>query len=289
MLLVLVVLKSDVSSHSASLLAAANATNSYCISKLGVNYIDRPCGCLEIADDKGNRADHHHLKGKGKVHDIQNRLGSIEVDLVRSIKAKQVDDHKDDDLDSLDLINRIKKLEKDFVRLLKVKKAKKAKKAKEAKKAREANKAKEAREVELKAREAKKAKEADLKAKKAKKAMLAELKAKKAKEAMLAEVVQISSDEDDDEDPTAPASIRSRASTAFTSIRSKALIAYTSIISKAPIASTSNAQGASTTPKGYKKIAMTGCVLALFALNAPTAPPSFLPTRKRKSTLISVF
>ncbi|GKC33133.1 hypothetical protein Tco_1040427 [Tanacetum coccineum] len=43
-------------------------------------------------------------------------------------------------------------------------------------------------------------------------------------------------------------------------------------------------QAASTAPKGYRKIAMTGCVLALFAPNAPNAPPPFPPTRKRKST-----
>ncbi|GKA65747.1 hypothetical protein Tco_0765454 [Tanacetum coccineum] len=66
---------------------------------------------------------------KGTVHDIQNRLGSLEVDLLRAIKAKQVDDHDDDhdddDLDSLDLANIIKKLEEDFDRLLKAKEAKK--------------------------------------------------------------------------------------------------------------------------------------------------------------------
>nr|GEY50353.1 hypothetical protein [Tanacetum cinerariifolium] len=100
-----------------------------------------------------------------------------------------------------------------------------------------------------------------LKAKMAKESMLAELKAKKAKEeneAMLAEVVHISNDEDDDEDH----------------------IASTSIRSKAPIASTSNAQAASTAPKGYEKLSMTGYVLDVFAPNAP--PP--LATRKRKST-----
>ncbi|GJX40865.1 hypothetical protein Tco_0255855 [Tanacetum coccineum] len=72
--------------------------------------------------------------GKGKVHDIQNRVGSVEVDLARAIKAKQVDDHDDDDLDTLDLENKIKKLEDDFA-----KKAKEAKlKAKKAKNAKEA-------------------------------------------------------------------------------------------------------------------------------------------------------
>nr|GEY05611.1 hypothetical protein [Tanacetum cinerariifolium] len=127
-----------------------------------------------------------------------------------------------------------------------------------------AKEAKKAKETKLKENKAKKAKEAELKAKKAKEAkesMLEELKATKAKEeneAMLAEVVHISSDEDDDEDHTASTSIRS----------------------KAPIASTSNAQAASTAPRGYEKLSMTGYVLALFAPNAP--PP--LATRKRKST-----
>ncbi|GKD63080.1 hypothetical protein Tco_1305188, partial [Tanacetum coccineum] len=222
-------------------------------------------------------------KGKGKLVE-DNRKGkggrasSFEDD---KGKGKLVEDNGKGKVDDHDLENRIKKLEKDFGRLLKAKKAnesKKAKKAKEAKKAREAEltkQAKKAREAKLKAKEAN---EDELKAKKdkeAKEAMLAELKAKKAKkaknakEAMLAEVVQISSDEDDDEDPTAPTSTRSRAPTASTSTRSRA-----------PIASTSNAQAASTAPRGYRKIAMTGCVIALFAPNAP--PPS--ATRKRKST-----
>ncbi|GJX66428.1 hypothetical protein Tco_0300771 [Tanacetum coccineum] len=275
---------------------------------------DKGKGKLVEDNGKGNEAEHHHLKvnkddkgkiklvednGKGKVHDIQNRVGYLEPLLARAIKTKHVDDHDDDDLDSLDLENRIKKLEEDFGRLLKAKEAKKEKEAKkareaelakqakkareaelkanetkkekEAKKAREAElnakEAKKAREAELKAKEAKKAKDAELKAKKAKEAkeeMLAELKAKKAKraknakEAMLVEVVQISSDEDDDEAPTAPTSTRSRAS----------------------IASTSNAQAASNAQRGYRKIAMKECVIALFAPNAP--PPS--ATRKRKST-----
>ncbi|GKD90533.1 RNA-directed DNA polymerase, eukaryota, partial [Tanacetum coccineum] len=53
---------------------------------------------------KGKEAKHDHLKvnkddkGKGKVHDIQTRVKKLKVDLVRAIKAKQVDDH-DDDLD----------------------------------------------------------------------------------------------------------------------------------------------------------------------------------------------
>ncbi|GKB99251.1 hypothetical protein Tco_0985388, partial [Tanacetum coccineum] len=186
-------------------------------------------------------------KVKGKVHDIQNRLGKLDVDLARAIKARQVDD-----LNTLDFENRIKKLQEDFGWLLKAKKVREAKETKKKKKVKLAKEAKKAKKKELKPKEAKKANEAELKAKEAKEAMLAELKAKKAKEAkeaMLAEVVQISSDEDDDEDPTA-----------FTSTRSRA-----------PIASTSIPQAASTAPR---------YVLALFAPNAP--PPS--ATRKRKST-----
>ncbi|GKD86489.1 hypothetical protein Tco_1357643 [Tanacetum coccineum] len=121
---------------------------------------------------KGKEAEHDHLKvnkgdkGKGKVHDIQNRLEKLKMDLAKAIKAKQaehdkgkgkqlddvdLDDHDDDldahddNLDALDLENRIKKLEKDFGRLLKKKKAKNAKLANEAKKA---------NETELKANEA---------------------------------------------------------------------------------------------------------------------------------------
>ncbi|GKD89411.1 hypothetical protein Tco_1364918 [Tanacetum coccineum] len=144
-------------------------------------------GNYNTRDDKGKgkEAEHDHLKvnkddkgkGKGKVHDIQNKLGNLEVDLAKAIKAKQVDDH---DLDTLDLENRIKKLEEDFGG------------KKEDLKANEA-------------KEAKKEKEAELKAKKAKAVELKAKKAKNAKEAMLAEVVQISSDED----PTASTSTRS--------------------------------------------------------------------------------
>ncbi|GJS77906.1 hypothetical protein Tco_0727787 [Tanacetum coccineum] len=97
-----------------------------------------------VDKEKGKEAKHDHLKvnkgdkGKGKVHDIQNILEKLEVDLARALKAKQaehdmgkgkhlddvdLDDHDDDldaydidldDLDSLDLENRIKKLEEDF-------------------------------------------------------------------------------------------------------------------------------------------------------------------------------
>ncbi|GJV09082.1 hypothetical protein Tco_1346738 [Tanacetum coccineum] len=118
-------------------------------------------GKKKLVEDyrKGKEAEHHHLKvnkddkGKGKlvegngkrnVHDVQNRVGSVKVNLATVIKAKQIDDHDDDDLDTLDLEIRIKNLEEDFGRLLRAKKAKESKKAKEAKKSREAElKAKE--------------------------------------------------------------------------------------------------------------------------------------------------
>nr|GEY93603.1 hypothetical protein [Tanacetum cinerariifolium] len=127
---------------------------------------DKGKGKLVEDNRKGKEAEHHHLKvnkddkgkrklvednGKGKVHNIQNRVGSVEVDLARAIKVKQVDDH---DLDTLDLENRIKNLEQDFEE-------------------------KKAKEEELKAKKGKEAMLAELKAK----------KAKNAKEAMLAEVV----------------------------------------------------------------------------------------------------
>ncbi|GKB01111.1 hypothetical protein Tco_0829155 [Tanacetum coccineum] len=214
-------------------------------------------------------------KGKGKVHDIQNRLEKLEVDLARAIKAKQAEHDKgkgkqlddddldahDDDLDALDLENRIKKLEEDFGRLLKKKKANEAKEAKNAKLAKETK------------------------------------KAKKAKEAMLAEVVQVSSNEDDssdeglfrDEDVVlfndvkylltdAEISMLNERPTTF-----RAPTASTSIRSITPTASTSNAQAASTlAPRGYRKIVATGCVLGLRAPNDPNAPPPSA-TRKRKS------
>ncbi|GKD32810.1 hypothetical protein Tco_1248319 [Tanacetum coccineum] len=202
----------------------------FILEDLWLKYEKDDKGKRKLVEDngKGKETDHHHLKvnkddkgkgklvednGKGKVHDILNRVGSVEVDLARAIKAKQVDDHDDHDLDTLDLENRIKKLEDDFDWLLKAKKAKESKEAKKAREAELAKQAKKAKGAELKAKEAKKAKEEELKAKKAneaKEAMLAELKAKKAKqaknakEAMLAEVVQISSDEDDDEDLEIP-------------------------------------------------------------------------------------
>ncbi|GJT20983.1 hypothetical protein Tco_0890920 [Tanacetum coccineum] len=77
---------------------------------------------------------------------------------------------------------------------------------------------------------------------------------------------------------------RSRALIASTTSRaSRRQLASTSTRSKALIASTSSAQAASTSAlKVYKIIAMTGCVLALFASNAHNAPPPFVP-QKRKS------
>ncbi|GKC75042.1 hypothetical protein Tco_1125816, partial [Tanacetum coccineum] len=198
---------------------------------------------------KGKEAEHESFegdKGKGKVHDIQNRLEKLKVDLARAIKAKQaehdkgkgkqlddvdLDDHDDDldahddDLDALDLENRIKKLEEDF------------------------------------------------------------------------EVVQLSSDEDDssdegfygDEDvvlfndvkyPLTDAEIRMFKERPTTSR------APTFTSSRARTASTSTRSRASTTsilaPRGYRKIAVTGCVLGLRAPNDPNAPPPSA-TRKRKS------
>nr|GEZ03740.1 putative mitochondrial protein [Tanacetum cinerariifolium] len=84
--------------------------------------------------------------------------------------------------------------------------------------------------------------------------------------------------------PTASTSTRSRAP----STRSRTLTASTSTFkastrSRDPTAFASNAQAASTLAlKGYRKIAMTGCVFGLRALGDPNAPlPS--ATRKRKS------
>nr|GEV79895.1 hypothetical protein [Tanacetum cinerariifolium] len=135
--------------------------------------------------------------------------------------------------------------------------------------------------------------------------LLKSKKAKEAEEAELVEVVEVSNDEEDssdegffgDEDlvlyndvkyPPDDAEIRmfmerpttSRNPTTSTSTRSRAHT--TSTRSRAPIASTSNAQAAFTTLRGYRKIAMTGCVLALRAPNDPNALPP-LTTRKRKS------
>nr|GEY11938.1 hypothetical protein [Tanacetum cinerariifolium] len=117
---------------------------------------------------KGKEAEHDYLKmnkddeGKGKVHDIQNRVEKFEVDLARTIKAKQAEhdddlDARDDDLDALNLKNRIKEIKEDFGRLLKTKEAKmekEAKKVKETKLEKEAKKEKEADEAEFKAKEA---------------------------------------------------------------------------------------------------------------------------------------
>nr|GEY20509.1 hypothetical protein [Tanacetum cinerariifolium] len=101
-------------------------------------------------NEKGKKAEHHHLKvnkddkgkgkliednGKEKVHDIQNRVGSLEVDLARAIKTKQTKKAKESK---------------------KAKKVKKAKKAKKARLAELAKRVKKAREAELKAKEEKK-------------------------------------------------------------------------------------------------------------------------------------
>ncbi|GKC45974.1 hypothetical protein Tco_1063696 [Tanacetum coccineum] len=75
----------------------------------------------------------------------------------------------------------------------------------------------------------------------------------------------------------APTSTRSRAPTASTSTFKA------STRSRAPTTCTSNAKYTSTSAlRGYKKIAMTRCVLGLRALNNLNAPPP-LATRKRKS------
>ncbi|GJW58350.1 hypothetical protein Tco_0105081 [Tanacetum coccineum] len=103
---------------------------------------------------KGKEVEHDHLKvnkddkGKGKVHDIQNRLGKLEVDFARAIKARQVA------------------------------KGKEGKGGKEVKEDKGDKGGKKANEAELKAKKAKEAMLAELKAKKAKKAK----NAKKAKE-----------------------------------------------------------------------------------------------------------
>ncbi|GKE88564.1 hypothetical protein Tco_1566039 [Tanacetum coccineum] len=122
------------------------------------------------------------------------------------------------------------------------------------------------------------------------------VKAQKTKEAK-AKVVEVSSDEEDfgdegffgDEDvvlfndikyPLTDAEIRTFKERPTTS---RAPIASTSTTSRSivPIASTSNAQAASTAPRGYRKIAITGCMLGLRAPNDPNAPP-LLTTQKRK-------
>nr|GEX33481.1 zinc finger, PHD-type [Tanacetum cinerariifolium] len=243
---------------------------------------------------------------KGKVHDIQNRVGSVEVDLDMEIKAKQVDDQDDHDhdLDTLDLENIIKKLKENFG-------SKASKESKEAElKENEAKKAKK----ELKAKKANEAMLVELKAKKAKKAMLVEVFKFPVMKMMLKTLLpQLPQDTElplpslpqdlefplsqtstrfraptaststISRAPTASTSTRFRALTASTSTRSKAPTTSTFTRSKAPNAFTSNAKAASTAPRGYRKIAMKGCVISLFAPNAPNALPH-LATRKRKST-----
>nr|GEY00079.1 hypothetical protein [Tanacetum cinerariifolium] len=78
---------------------------------------------------KGKLVENNRNEKEAKHHHLKVNKGSVEVDLAREIKAKQVDEHDDHDLDTLDLENSIKKLEEDFGRLLKAKKAKKSKKA----------------------------------------------------------------------------------------------------------------------------------------------------------------
>ncbi|GJZ33417.1 hypothetical protein Tco_0578853 [Tanacetum coccineum] len=192
--------------------------------------------------DKGKEkeAEHDHLKvirEKGKVHDIQNRLEKLEVDLARAIKAKQaehdkgkgkqlddvdLDDHDDDldahddDLDAFDLENRIKKLKEDFGRLLKKKKA---------------NESKKTNEAEL-----------------------------KAKEAMLAEVVQVSSDEDDSSDEGL---FGDEDVVLFNDVKYPLIDVEIKMFkerpttSRAPTAFTSNVQAVSTSALRGRKIAMT--------------------------------
>nr|GEX70013.1 hypothetical protein [Tanacetum cinerariifolium] len=222
-------------------------------------------------DDKG--------KGKGKVDNLQNRLSKIELDLAEHDKgkakmvsmiretlkankskeaeeaelkvdidgehdkgnAKQAEHDLDDvdldhvDLDGLDLENKIKKLEEDFSMILK------------------ANKSKEAEEAELKV-------DIEVVCFNDVKYLFTDVEIRIFKER-----------------PTT-----SRAPTrqlAFTSTRSRALITSTftfkaSTRSRAPTASTSNAQAPSTsTPRVYRRIAMTECVLGLRAHNDPNAPP----------------
>ncbi|GJW21483.1 hypothetical protein Tco_0032105 [Tanacetum coccineum] len=99
------------------------------------------------------------------------------------------------------------------------------------------------------------------------KLMVSKKGAHKTKEAKEAKVVEVSSDEEDFKRPTT-----SRAPIASTSTTSRSIV---------PIASTSNAQAAFTAPRGYRKIAMTGCVFGLKAPNDPNAPPPST-IRKRK-------
>ncbi|GKA84265.1 hypothetical protein Tco_0805860 [Tanacetum coccineum] len=187
-------------------------------------------------------------KGKEIVDDLQNRVERLEGDLARAEKGKaklmvyEKGKAKADALDDVDLVDAFD-LENKIKKLSEdFNRLLKAKKAKEANEADEAG-----------------------------------LNVKK-------EVVEVCSDEEDysDEGEThniksSSTSTRSRAPTAST--RSRAPTAFTR--SRAPIASISNERVASTALRGYKKIAMTGCVLALRAPSDPNAPPP-LSTRKRK-------
>ncbi|GJW37038.1 hypothetical protein Tco_0059958 [Tanacetum coccineum] len=122
-------------------------------------------------------------------------------------------------------------------------------------------------------------------------------KSHKTKEAKEAKVVKVSSDEEDfseegffgDEDVVLFNDVKY--SLTDVEIRmfkerpttSRTPIASTSITSRSIvlIASTSNAQAASTAPRGYRKIAMTGCVLGLRAPNDSKAPSSSTTQKKK--------
>ncbi|GKC33615.1 hypothetical protein Tco_1045999, partial [Tanacetum coccineum] len=96
-----------------------------------------------------------------------------------------------------------------------------------------------------------------LKAKKAKEAKEAELKVNK-------EVVQVSIDEDPQHQELSTSAFKA------------------STRSKSPIASTSNTQDASTSAsRVYRRIAMTGCVLGLRALDDPNALPPSAPQKRK--------
>ncbi|GKE85147.1 hypothetical protein Tco_1558889 [Tanacetum coccineum] len=205
-------------------------------------------------DDKGKEkeAEHDQLmekvnkddKGKGKVHDLQNRVEKLEVDLARAEHDKGKG--KVHDLEDVDLDD----VDVDDLDLEnRIKKLK----------------------VDFRRR----------------------LKAKKAKQAEhYQEVVQLSSDEGffGDEDvvlfndvnyPLTDAEIRMFKERPTRSIAPTRQVVSTSTRSRAPVAFTSNAQVASA-PKGYRKIAMTGCVLGLRAPDDPNASSPSAP-RKRKS------
>nr|GEV69108.1 zinc finger, CCHC-type [Tanacetum cinerariifolium] len=201
-------------------------------------------------------------KGKAKVHDLQNRVEKLEVDLSKAIKAKQtehdlddVDDHDidDHDIDDVDLENRIKKREEDFGRMLKAKKERRQKgkggiiegclrRDPQHPKLSQNNLLPLPQDPELLPQD---------------------------QELPLLPLLQ------DPELPLLPT--RSRAPATSTSTFK------TTTRSRAPTASTSNAQAAFTlAPRRYMKIAMTECVLSLRAPDDLNAPLPLAP-RKRKS------